>query len=138
MRRVAPLQSARHSTIARIAYSLTCPIFRITVWIVLIAAHEMSGFSQRKNGTINRDVCCADITSVEPTKITPSQITSGSQYLRKDFIQNVRRKIGGSAEANAEHPPSNIERPIGTKKAFAYSIERWTFDVQRWTFVQYV
>src|SRR5205823_1328210 len=73
---------------------MTCPSFRITVWIVLIAAHEMWGFSQRKNGTIKRDVCCADIRSVEPTKITPSQITSGSQYLRKDFIPNVRGKSG--------------------------------------------
>jgi hypothetical protein len=34
-----------------------------------------------------RDVCSADIMLVEPTKITPSQISNGSQYLRKDFIQ---------------------------------------------------
>jgi len=86
VRRAAPLQSARHSRRARIAYSLTCPSFRITVWIVLIAAHETWGFSQRKNGTINRDVCCADIRSLEPTKITPSQTTNGSQYLRKPCI----------------------------------------------------
>src|SRR5206468_10130907 len=49
----------------------------------------MYGFSQRRKGTINRDVCCADIRSVEPTKITPTQITSGSQYLRKPCISFV-------------------------------------------------
>src|SRR6266496_2582695 len=49
----------------------------------------MCGFSQRRKGTINRDVCCADIRSVEPTKITPTQITSGSQYLRKPCISFV-------------------------------------------------
>ena len=119
MRRVEPLQSARHSRRARIAYSLTCPSFRITVWIVLIAAHEICGSSQRKNGTINRDVCCADIRSVEPTKITPSQITSGSQYLRKDFIPNVRGEIGDQQKQtpNIQHRTWNVQWV--QKKAFA-------------------
>jgi hypothetical protein len=35
-----------------------------------------------------RDVFSADMTLVEPAKITASQINSGSQYLRKDFIQS--------------------------------------------------
>ncbi len=48
----------------------------------------MPGFNQSKKGTIYRDVCSADMTLVEPTKITPSQISNGSQYLRKDFIQS--------------------------------------------------
>ena len=47
----------------------------------------MPGFNQSKKGIMYRDVCSADITLVEPTKITPSQISNGSQYLRKNFIQ---------------------------------------------------
>jgi hypothetical protein len=47
----------------------------------------MPGFNQSKKGTTYRDVCSADMTLVEPTKITPSQISNGNQYLRKDFIQ---------------------------------------------------
>jgi hypothetical protein len=47
----------------------------------------MPGFNQSKKGTMYRDVCSADIALVEPTKITPSQISNGSQYLRKNFIQ---------------------------------------------------
>src|SRR5918996_1040671 len=43
----------------------------------------MSGFSQRKNGTMNREVCSADIRSVEPRKITPNQTSKGSKYFRK-------------------------------------------------------
>jgi hypothetical protein len=39
-----------------------------------------------------RDVCAVDMTLVEPTKITPSQISNGNQYLRKDFIQKSARK----------------------------------------------
>ena len=45
------------------------------------------GFNQSKTGIMYRDVCGTDITLVEPTKITPIQISNGSQYLRKDFIQ---------------------------------------------------
>jgi hypothetical protein len=51
-----------------------------------MASGEMSGFNQRKNGPRNREVCSADMISVEPTKITQSQIKTGSQYLRTDFI----------------------------------------------------
>ena len=47
----------------------------------------MPGFNQSKKGTMYRDVCSADMTLVEPAKITPSQISNGSQYLRKNFIQ---------------------------------------------------
>jgi len=47
----------------------------------------MPGFNQSKKGTMYRDVCSADMTLVEPTKITPIQISNGSQYLRKNFIQ---------------------------------------------------
>jgi len=32
-------------------------------------------------------VCSADIKSVEPTKITASQIKTGSQYLRKNRME---------------------------------------------------
>jgi hypothetical protein len=60
---------------------------RATTRIVQIAAGDMPGFNQSKKGTMYRDVCSADMTLVEPTKITPSQISNGSQYLRKNFIQ---------------------------------------------------
>jgi hypothetical protein len=51
------------------------------------AAGEIFGFNQCKNGTMNRDVCWADIRSVESRKIRLSQINKGSQYLKRDFIE---------------------------------------------------
>jgi hypothetical protein len=45
----------------------------------------MSGLSQRKNGMMNRDVCSADIRSVESRKIRPTQTSNGSQYFMKWF-----------------------------------------------------
>ena len=47
----------------------------------------MPGFNQSRKGTMYRELCSADMRLVEPTKITLSQISNGSQYLRKDFIQ---------------------------------------------------
>ena len=47
--------------------------------MALIAAHEMRGSSQRNSGTINRDVCSADKTSVEPRKIKTIQAKAGIQ-----------------------------------------------------------
>jgi len=52
-----------------------------------ILSGAIPGFNQSKIGTINRDVCSADMRLVEPRKITPSQTNKGSQYLRKNFIQ---------------------------------------------------
>ena len=46
----------------------------------------MPGFNHSKTGTMCRDVCSADMALPELMKITPSQISKGSQYLRKDFI----------------------------------------------------
>ena len=46
---------------------------------------EMSGLNHRRIGPITRDVCSADIKSVEPMKINPSQTKSGNQYLRNDL-----------------------------------------------------
>jgi hypothetical protein len=54
--------------------------------MIQMVCGDIPGFNQSKNGTMNRDVCSADIKLVEPTKITPSQISSGSQYLRKRRI----------------------------------------------------
>jgi hypothetical protein len=65
------------------------------------------GLNQSKTGITYRDVCAVDMTLVEPTKITPSQISNGNQYLRKDFIQKSAR--------NAEHPTSNTERPMAER-----------------------
>jgi hypothetical protein len=55
--------------------------------IVHIVVGDMPGFNQTKKGTAYRDVCSADRTLVEPMKITPAQISKGSQYLRKRRIR---------------------------------------------------
>ncbi len=68
------------------AYSLTCALLRITMRMNKILSGAIPGFNQSKNGTMNRDVCSTDIKSVEPRKITPSQISNGSQYLKKARI----------------------------------------------------
>jgi hypothetical protein len=62
-------------------------------WIEVSASGEISGLSHRKNGTINREVCSADIRSLESMKITTSQISNGSQYFRKRRI----RLLGSTA-----------------------------------------
>src|ERR1044071_7916444 len=56
----------------------------------------MSGLSQRRNGTMNRDVCSADIRSVEPKKITPSQMITGRQFLKKRRIFVCRACVSGA------------------------------------------
>src|SRR5206468_8979568 len=114
--RFVPLRNARQRSIARIAYSLMCPSLRTKKWTCANAPVEMSGFNQRKNGTRKREVCSADIRSVEPTKMTQSQISSGSQYLRKNRIV-----VGAPAsDANLTYPVAcrlaetayNLIRPI--------------------------
>jgi len=76
-------RSARQRRMARMAYSVTCPSFRKTKWTCANASGEKSGLSQSKNGMRKREVCSADIRSVEPIKMKPSQIKTGSQYFRK-------------------------------------------------------
>ena len=90
-RRAGSLRSARQKRRARTAYSLRCAHLRIAKRIDRIVSGAMPGFNQSKIGTKNRDVCSADIRSVEPTKITPSQISNGSQYFRKRLILIVGR-----------------------------------------------
>jgi hypothetical protein len=51
-----------------------------------ILSGDIPGFNQSKNGAINRDVCSADSMSVEPRKTTQTQISKGSQYLKKRRI----------------------------------------------------
>src|SRR6266487_5749443 len=104
VRRVGPLRSARHRRRARIAYSLTCALLRITMRMNKILSGAIPGFNQSKIGTINRDVCSADMRLVEPRKITPSQTNKGSQYLRKNFIQRScpKSEIGGVSFASAD------------------------------------
>src|ERR1041385_5547254 len=46
-----------------------------------MAADEISGINQRRKGVIKREVCSADIKSVEPRKISAIQSTTGSQDL---------------------------------------------------------
>jgi hypothetical protein len=43
------------------------------------------GKSQCKSGPIIREVCSADIKSVEPTKMRANHIIIGSQYRRNAF-----------------------------------------------------
>jgi len=88
-RRTGTLRSARHSRRARIAYSVTCAHFRTTTRMIQIVFGDIPGFNQSKNGTMYRDVCSEDMRLVEPTNITPSQISSGSQYLRERRISVV-------------------------------------------------
>lgn len=40
---------------------------------------EIVGCNQRNSGAMMRDVCSADIKSVEPMKISVSQASTGSQ-----------------------------------------------------------
>src|SRR5262249_55856195 len=87
MLRAGRLRTARHSKRAKTAYSVTCAHLRITTKMTQIVCGDIPGFNQSRNGTMYRDVCSADMRWVEPTKITASQITNGSQYFRKDFIQ---------------------------------------------------
>src|SRR5438552_18455662 len=84
------LRNARNRKAARIAYSVRCAHLRMKSWIVATAGSEISSASQRRNGTRNRDVCSADIKSVEPTKIKVIQSRTGSQYLRNERILKVR------------------------------------------------
>ena len=46
-----------------------------------MAAGEMSGFHQRSNGVKKREVCSADIRSVDPKNISAIQRKTGSQAL---------------------------------------------------------
>ena len=77
-----------------------CPHLRMNTMICQIVCGVIPSFNQSKMGIMYRDVCAVDVTLVEPTKITPSQISNGTQYLRKDFIQKSARKRGTS---NIEH-----------------------------------
>src|SRR5439155_25461980 len=84
------LLNARKRRAARIAYSARWAHLRMRSWIVAIAASEISGANHRRNGTRNRDVCSADVKSVEPTKIKIIQSRTESQDLRNECILKVR------------------------------------------------
>jgi hypothetical protein len=86
--------------------------------IVQIVVGDIPGFNQTKKGTVYRDVRSADRTLVEPMKITPAQISKGSQYLRKDFIQRLESEIK-DRHGNAEHPTSSTERPMAERLRIA-------------------
>src|SRR4029077_4359711 len=111
MWRAGPLRTARHKRRARIAYSVTCADLRITTRMIQIVFGAIPGFNQSKNGVMNRDVCSADIRSVEPRNITPSQTNNGSQYLKKDFIQrsNVTGQRSAQKTPNIQHRTLNVQ-----------------------------
>jgi hypothetical protein len=64
-----------------------CAHLRTTTTIIHVVFGDMPGFNQSNNGPMYREVCSADMTLVDPMKITPDQVSNGSQYLRKYFIQ---------------------------------------------------
>src|SRR5688572_3614570 len=53
-----------------------------------MVASVMAGANQRRNGPMKREVCSADIKSVEPMKMKPIQSRTGSQYLMKARTKN--------------------------------------------------
>src|SRR5439155_26533549 len=81
-----PTGTDRHKSYARIPYSVTCAILRMANCIALSVSIEISGFSQRRNGTRKCEVCSADMRSVEPTKISTIHKITGSQYLKKERV----------------------------------------------------
>lgn len=56
-----------------------------------------------------REVCSADIKSVEPKKITPSQMTTGSQYFRNE-------RINGTKEIVAVVVPTTETKTTGARR----------------------
>ena len=78
------------------AYSHTCAHLRIAKRIDKIVCGDIPGFNQNKMGIMNRDVCSADIRSVEFTNITTIQISSGSQYF-KNWWEFIAVVAGGFA-----------------------------------------
>jgi hypothetical protein len=62
-----------------------------------IVAFEISGANQRRNGPMKREVCSADIKSVEPIKMKAIQSRTGSQYLMNNRVCIARWKHCGGA-----------------------------------------
>jgi len=67
------------------AYSDTCASLRIKNWTRKTVKGEIVGKSQCKRGPIIREVCSADIKSVDPMKMRANQIMIGNQYRRNAF-----------------------------------------------------
>jgi hypothetical protein len=59
-----------------------CAALRTIICTCPIICGEIAGCSQRKIGPMIREVCSADIRSVEPMKMSPIQINTGAQYLK--------------------------------------------------------
>lgn len=57
-----------------------------------------------------REVCSADIKSVEPMKMIASQIKTGSQYLRKDFIR--RSQVRSQPSERVSFALDNVQSTI--------------------------
>ena len=53
-----------------------------------MVASVMSGKNQRRKGPMNREVCSADIKSVELTQMKSIQSKTGSQYFRNRRTKN--------------------------------------------------
>ena len=91
------------------AYSDTCAVLRMTNCTCSILAGEMPGWSHRKIGPIMREVCSADIRSVEPTKIRINQITIGSQYFKNFETSLIARSIMGRQCSRATVVPLSLQ-----------------------------
>src|ERR1035437_7163094 len=71
-------------------YSARCAALRIKKCAFATASGEILGISQRRKGSIKRDVLAADPTSVDNKKVKLIHTSTGSQYLRN-------RRIGGGS-----------------------------------------
>jgi len=69
--------------------------------MIQIVFGDIPGFNQSKNGATYRNVCSEDMRLVEPTNITPSQISSASQYLRERCISVVATVLSWLARFGA-------------------------------------
>src|SRR5262245_18737174 len=83
--------------------------------VVQIALDDIPGFTQSKKGTMYREVCSADITLVELTNITPSQASSGTQYLRNSRIEcslsfALANPQSNICQAEIRNPKPEIQR----------------------------
>ena len=79
-------RNARAARSARIAYSVRCASFRVTLWIVSIVSGLVSGNNHRTSGPIIRDVFEAEKLPVEANEMNAIQAMSGTYRLSRDLV----------------------------------------------------
>lgn len=75
-----------------------------------MVASPISGSNQRRNGPINREVCSADIKSVDPMKMKIIQARTGSQYFRMWRTKN--KTTGGPVVLILRVPKAKLTQPL--------------------------